>query len=91
MNHKEITVRKNTTTQRVFSRGYKNLKEKESAYDGVTLSRGAIYVVEKNTGYASGKYDLIVRGYKRSNLTYMYETTFMVNSEDVVFLSSTGI
>jgi hypothetical protein len=92
MNYKEITVRTNTKTHRVFGKGYKNVKNhNDSLYNGVTLSKGAIYLVEKNTGFSSNKYDLLVRGYKKSNLTYIYETTFMVNSKDVVFLSSTGI
>ncbi len=92
MNYKEITVKKDIKTHRVFSKGYKNLKgSKDSVYDGVTLSRGAIYLVEKNTGFGSGKYDLIVRAGKRAKYTWAFESIMLVNSKDVVFLNGKGI
>jgi len=79
-NYKMVTVKNDVITERVFAGFNKNL-------NGITLEKGKVYLVENNHSFGSAVYDLYVRGYKRSNLFYKYETDFMVSSKDVIFLN----
>lgn len=83
MKYKQITVKDNVTTHRVWSRGNKD-------YDGIILQKNKVYIVEKNTGFASNVYDLLVLGFLDGNIYYMYPSTFMVKSEDVIFFDWKG-
>ena len=80
-NMRILTVMKDTKTRKIFAGPKKN-------YDGVTLERGKVYLVEKNDGFGSNNYDYLVKGFVQSNLVLTYAEPFLLNTKDknVVFV-----
>ena len=82
-NYRQVTVREDVVTEKVFAGWGRN-------FEGATLEKGKVYLVENNTGFGCDVYDLNVRGFLASNLFVKYETDFMVSSKDVIFLDGKG-
>ena len=78
-NYRMVTVKEDTVTERVFAGMNRD-------YNGITMKKGKVYLVEPNNSFGSGVFDLYVRGSLESNLFLKIQTDVMVSSDDVVFL-----